>query len=325
MSRAPRVTVVVPVHNGERYLQETLDSVAAQSFEGWSAMIVDDASGDSSGSIAAAFANAHPGKVTVLSLQRNVGVAQARNLAIRHAPRTELIALLDQDDCWRPDYLARKLALLDAAVGSERRPGIVACNGWILMSGGIVGTFAERFWWRDEIDLDAMIDRNYILARAMFTREAFDRAGGEFSAECLASDDFDLWLRILEAGYEVLTIRDPLVVYRIHSGAQSHSEMLLADGTIATYRRAIDRGALTSRQRVRARARARHFRALRERARAQQAWSERRPLAAGALAVRATPYGAVAFLQNPTRWGEWATSLRGRAAALPDAGSIRRA
>jgi GT2 family glycosyltransferase len=243
-----------------------------------------------------------------LSLERNVGVAQARNLAIRASGGGELVALLDQDDYWREDYLAWTVQMFELASARGERPGIVACNGLIETPEGRVGTFAQRFWWRDEIDYNAMIERNYILARALFSRAAFEQVGG-FSTACLASDDYDLWLRIMEAGYEVLTTREPLVVYRIHPAAQSRDQQLLAEGELAVCRRLLERGTLTRHQRRLLRARIRHCRALRERAITRAAWSERRRLDACLQATRALPWGLVAFLQAPSRWAEWTRQL----------------
>ena len=306
----PRVTVVVPVHNAERHLAQALESIVGQTYDGWDAIVVDDASADASAEIAAAFARRHPDRVTAIRLARNVGVAEARNTALRTAPLRELVALLDHDDHWRSDYLARSIALYDAALDDGRRPGIVACNAWLETPEGMLDeTFAQRFGWVDSIDYDAMLERNCILARAVFSRAAFDAAGW-FAPECRASDDFDLWLRIMERGYEVIATPEPLVVYRLHAGAQSRDRLVMAEGKLVAYRRALERGALTGRQRHVVRARMRHERALRERALVHAALADRRRLRAGARVLRALPYGLIAFLQAPGRWREWAASAR---------------
>jgi glycosyltransferase involved in cell wall biosynthesis len=314
----PRVVVAVPVHDGERFLAAALASIADQAYADWEAIVVDDASSDASLAIAAEFARRDP-RFRLIRLERNAGVAAARNTAIRAGDGAELVALLDQDDVWGPDYLARSVALFDAARAAGRRPGIVACNARLSTADGMLAeTFAERFGWTDRIDLDAMIARNCVLARAVFSRAAFDAVGG-FAPECGAADDYDLWLRILEAGYEVIATREPLVTYRLHAAAQSRDLGRMAESNLVTYRRALERGALSPRQRRALRSRVRHHRALRERARVRAALAERRRVRAGALAVRAAPYGLVAFLQAPGRWPEWArgTLRAGRPARRP--------
>ena len=89
MSARPRVAVVVPVHNAEPFLAQTLDSVLAQTREDWVAVVVDDASTDGSGAIAARYAAEHPGRFRVLTPERNLGVVEARNTAIAAASDCE--------------------------------------------------------------------------------------------------------------------------------------------------------------------------------------------------------------------------------------------
>lgn len=302
--RPPRVTVVVPVHNAGAFLVPALDSALAQTFTDFEVVVVDDASSDGSDEVARRYAMAHPDRFTAICLTENVGVARARDLAIRRSRGGELIALLDHDDRWREDYLEHTVACLDRERAAGRRVGIVACNALLEQDGRIIDTFAERYGWTEHIDVDAMIQRNCILARAVFCREGYDAVGG-FAAECLASDDYDLWFRLLEAGWEVATTRETVVIWRLHAASQSRDQRLMADGSIAVFERALARGALTRPQRRAVRRRLRHHRALRARALVHEAAVAGHPAAAAARAVRAAPHGAVAFAQSPSRWGEW--------------------
>jgi teichuronic acid biosynthesis glycosyltransferase TuaG len=312
---APRVSVVIPAHDAERYLRQALDSVLAQTFADWEAIVADDASSDGTRALAREYAERHPDRVRVVGLERNVGPALARNAAVRASSGGELIALLDADDRWREDYLERMVGLYDAATAAGRRVGIVACNPLMDDGDGVTGeTFAERFWWSDEIGYDRMIERNYVFVSALFPRAAFEQVGG-FSGECWGSEDYDLWLRLLEEGYEAVATRDTVAVYRCHSTSLSANDLTMADAAIAAYTRALRRGRVEPR-RVRAiRRQLRHYRALRERALVRRAVAEHRPLAAGRHALQAAPRGLVAFFQAPGRWGEWTRDLRPRRAS----------
>ncbi|MDP2710654.1 MAG: glycosyltransferase [Solirubrobacteraceae bacterium] len=310
MPRSPRVTVVVPMHDSGARLDETLESIVAQTFDDWEAVLVDDASTDDTLARAQAFARREP-RMRVVALRCNAGVAGARNAAIA-ASRGELVALLDHDDRWRENYLARCVELLDGARAAGGRPAIVACDALVETPAGIAAeTYAARLGAIDEVGLDEMIERNCICARALFTRAAYDEVGG-FSTACPGYDDYDLWLRMLEAGHEVVTTREPLAVYRLHDANLSSDAAGMSEGALATYGRALRRGALTAGQRRVVRARMRHYRALRERAVLRRAVAERRPLHAVKAAARAAPYGLVAFLQDPSRWGEWLAPARRR-------------
>ncbi len=106
---SPRVSVVVPLYQTERYIAETLASVLAQSFDDFEVIVVDDGSRDTGPEIARGTGD---DRVRVV-MQSNRGLAGARNTGIREA-RGAYIALLDADDCWHRDKLARHVALLDA-------------------------------------------------------------------------------------------------------------------------------------------------------------------------------------------------------------------
>ena len=266
-------------------------------------------SSDDSFAIAHSFAQRFPKRIRAIRLDHNVGPAEARNRAIAESSDSELIALLDADDYWLEGYLERQLATYDRACAQGRRVGIVACNALIETPDGIAGTFDQRFGWRDRIRYDDMLSRSYIMVSALFPRAAFEAVGGFFSPECWGTEDYDLWLRIMEAGYEVVTTREPLAVYRDHPGGISKNELTAADATIAAFSRALDRDAMKSSQRRRVKANLRHYRALRERALVRQAVRERSPFRVARLAVPAGFRGAVAFLQAPSRWEEWLTDL----------------
>lgn len=300
--------MVITAYNAEQFLAETLECVLGQGEENWTAVVADDASTDGTLAIARSFA-ARDSRITALELPRNLGVVRARNAAIEASPNTELIALLDHDDYWRPHYLERSLALCEAGRAAGRRVGIAASNAFFHDEDGpSEETVADRFGWTDPIDYDSMLRKNYVFARAVFSRAAFEQAGG-FAPETEGADDYDLWLRIMELGYEVVSTREPLAHYRVHSGGMSRRRVLMTEAHLRTYRRTIDRGRLSPNQLKVVRARMRHYRALRERARFYEAVKARRPLRALVLGLAAAPHGAVAFLQRPGRWREWLGGL----------------
>jgi Glycosyl transferase family 2 len=103
----PEVSVLVPVHNGARFLAEALESARAQTLEPLEIIVVDDGSTDGSAEIAAKLG------ATVIR-QANTGTAAAVNAARAHATG-ELLALLDADDVWPHDKLARQVAALGDA------------------------------------------------------------------------------------------------------------------------------------------------------------------------------------------------------------------
>src|SRR5262249_36682325 len=109
--RSPRVSVVMPVFDAGRPLEQARDSVAAQTFADWELGVVDDGSRDPVTLALLDAAAVRPG----ISLHRtpNRGPSRARNLAIEHA-RAAYILPLDADDWLEHTYLAKTVPLLDA-------------------------------------------------------------------------------------------------------------------------------------------------------------------------------------------------------------------
>lgn len=96
----PKVTVIVPVYNIEKYLMECLQSIAAQTLDGLQVLLIDDGSKDSSGQICRDFAASHPN--FEYHYKENGGTASARNVGLSHA-RGEYIGFVDSDDWIEPE------------------------------------------------------------------------------------------------------------------------------------------------------------------------------------------------------------------------------
>jgi glycosyltransferase involved in cell wall biosynthesis len=114
-SARPRVSVVTPFLNAERFIAESIESVLTQTYPSWELLLVDDGSTDTSTAIACSYAERYPDRIRYFEHEGhgNRGVSASRNVAIRHA-RGEYIALLDADDVWLPHKLEQQVRLLDA-------------------------------------------------------------------------------------------------------------------------------------------------------------------------------------------------------------------
>jgi glycosyltransferase involved in cell wall biosynthesis len=119
--RAPRVSVAVPVYNGEPFIGEALDSIAAQTFPDYEVIISDNASQDGTESICRAYAARDP-RVRYLRNERNVGLARNFQQLVRLASG-EYFKLANADDVSDPRLLSECVAVLDA------HPEVVLCYG----------------------------------------------------------------------------------------------------------------------------------------------------------------------------------------------------
>lgn len=102
--KSPKISIIVPIYNVEKYLRACLDSILAQTYTNWEAVLVDDGCADRSGVICDEYAGRDSRFVVVH--KQNEGVAKARITAFEHS-KGELITFIDADDYVTPDYLEK--------------------------------------------------------------------------------------------------------------------------------------------------------------------------------------------------------------------------
>lgn len=115
MNSKPLVSVIIIFLDAERFIQEAIQSVFAQTYDMWELLLVDDSSTDGSTAIARKYAERYPGKVRYLdhSGHQNRGMSASRNLGIG-ASAGDYIAFLDADDVWLPHKLEQQVEILRA-------------------------------------------------------------------------------------------------------------------------------------------------------------------------------------------------------------------
>ena len=203
----PRVSVVIPAYNAERYLRETLDSVLAQTYRDLEVLVVDDGSTDTTRDVVRSY-----GEPVRCIEQENAGPSPARNRGIREA-RGDLVAFVDSDDLWLPEKLAEQVPLFDDA----GRVGLVYCHvARVDASGRPVGTPQAPKPKGDVFD--QFLFRNHCgTSGAVVRRECFDRCG-VFPEDMVWAEDWHLWLRIARH-YAFQAVDRVLVHHRVHGGA----------------------------------------------------------------------------------------------------------
>ncbi|MEU9127369.1 bifunctional glycosyltransferase family 2 protein/CDP-glycerol:glycerophosphate glycerophosphotransferase [Kitasatospora sp. NPDC048540] len=173
---APRLSVVVPIYNVERYLEECLDSIAAQTFGDFECVMVDDGSKDSSAAIAEAYA-AKDSRFRLVK-QVNKGLGAARNTGYRNiADGTEFLAFVDSDDTLPPSAYELMIGTLDQT-GSDFATGNVLRFRAIgfYPSGGHRKPFKETRLTTHITDIPTLVtDRT--AWNKVYRRSFFDGAG----------------------------------------------------------------------------------------------------------------------------------------------------
>jgi glycosyltransferase involved in cell wall biosynthesis len=115
MNNQPLVSIITPFFNAEKFFEEAIESVLAQTYEHWELWLIDDGSTDHSTAIAQRYAQTYPDQIKYLAHpgHQNCGKSTSRNLGISHA-KGEYIALLDADDVFLPQKLEQQVAILES-------------------------------------------------------------------------------------------------------------------------------------------------------------------------------------------------------------------
>jgi glycosyltransferase involved in cell wall biosynthesis len=223
LSAAPTsISVIIPVHNGARFLSEALRSAKSQTLPADEIIVVDDGSSDGSEDIVR---REHPD--VVLVRQPGAGAAAARNAGARRA-RCEALAFLDHDDLWLPE---RNAALLHA--WSANPEADVIC--------GAFRPAVEPGESDDERLSRAEGGQAPFLVRALMIRRTCWLALGGMRSERDYAEDLDLYLRLSEAGANILRIDAATLIYRTHGANQSHAPARNSGALLSTLRAAIQR------------------------------------------------------------------------------------
>jgi glycosyltransferase involved in cell wall biosynthesis len=211
---SPAVSVVIPVHNGARYLTEALESVRRQSFADFEIVVIDDGSTDDSARILAEFAQSD--RRCRIITQENRGLVAALNRGIQEA-RGDLIARMDADDGAELERFARQVEHL------RTNPDVAALGSSITIIDDEGRDVGLRSYQCGRANVALAIQDHCALAHpsVMMRRSAVIAAGG-YREAFRHAEDYDLWLRLSER-HALDNLPEPLLRYRRHGASISHT------------------------------------------------------------------------------------------------------
>jgi len=205
-SPAPKVSVLLPVWNAERYLAGAIDSVLAQTFTDFELLVVDDGSTDGSGAL---IRRHRDRRILRIENEKNLGVTRSLNLAIQRA-RGRYLARMDADDRCAPERFERQVAFLDA----HPRVALVASRARRIDERGaplgVLDTPVDGEMLRRRVRLGNCIVHGSVMMRADAVR-----ALGGYDEAMERAEDYDLWLRIVQL-HEIAALPDLLYDWRDH-------------------------------------------------------------------------------------------------------------
>ena len=200
------ISIVVPVYRAERYIEETMDCVRAQTYPHWELLLVEDCGPDRSREIIEQYIQrTGDTRIRLLTHSTNLGAARARNLGVNEA-KGRYLAYLDADDLWTPDKLEKELAFLKEKQAAFVFTGYEFADENGKGIGKIVRVPATITY------KEALKNTTIFTSTVMFDMEQLSKE--QLQMPQIKSEDTALWWRILREGYVACGLDQNLVKYR---------------------------------------------------------------------------------------------------------------
>lgn len=219
----PLVSVILPVYNGARYLNETIDSVLAQTYPALELIVVNDGSTDSSEDICKTYQNIR------YVYQENQGVPFARNNGVSLA-KGEFLCFIDQDDSWKPEKTDAQ------GKAFEEHPNLGYC---LTRQEFYLTENVERPDWCPEDWLNRPV-AGFSPSTLMIRKSLFEKMG-PFDTSLPTGSDTEFFFLLKDADVPFTQLEEVFVRKRIHQDNQSKSRDALRRDIMETLRRSIHR------------------------------------------------------------------------------------
>lgn len=222
----PFFSVIVPVHNAEKYVHKCLDSVINQTFKDFEVLIVDDSSSDKTVEVINNIIGNYK-NFKLITLSKNSGVANARNIGIKRA-NGKYICFLDDDDLW----LKNKLQIEYEFIRKKKAKWVFSNYEVVDKNYNHLGT---RFRVPGKYDYKKMLSHGNPVGLLTVAVESNILKHNYFKK--VGHEDYDLWLRLANKGIEGYLLKDVLAQYTKRSNSRSSNKARSIIWTYLCFRR----------------------------------------------------------------------------------------
>jgi glycosyltransferase involved in cell wall biosynthesis len=213
----PKVTVLMPVYNGERYLREAIESILSQTFHDFEFLIINDASTDGSVEIINSYSDP---RIRLVHNKTNMGRCATPNKGLDLA-KGEYLARMDCDDVCPSTRLEKQLIFLNA------HPNVGVCGTWIKLFMG-TDLIIKYPLTHEEIKCHMILGSQLAGASAMFRKKVFLAHHLYYDVNYKLAEDYELWTRCAFAT-RLANIPEILYEYRWHTEQISQTDSLGLD------------------------------------------------------------------------------------------------
>jgi glycosyltransferase involved in cell wall biosynthesis len=209
-SKPPKVTVLMPVYNGEKFLGPAIDSILRQTWHDFEFLIIDDGSSDGSMDIARSYDDP---RIKIVQNTKNLGIIETLNKGIAAATGC-YIARMDSDDVSLPRRLEKQVAFMDS------HPEIGLCGTWIRLKGPSLRRVHRNPVDPDEIKATLFFRDIMAHPTVMMRTEWIRRFGLRYDPSFPHAEDWELWQRMTRY-FPLANIPEVLLEYRLNPGGIS--------------------------------------------------------------------------------------------------------
>lgn len=199
----PKVSIVLPTYNGEKYIKESIDSVINQTFKDWELIIVNDCSTDNTPQIVEQYLKKDK-RIRVIHNLKNKKLPCSLNIGFAEA-KGEYFTWTSDDNCYLPDAIEKMMEYLE-----EEKSTYMVCAGMDIIDE--TGLYMYRYKKYDDID---MFYSDGVGACFMYKREVVDTIGG-YDEKKFCVEDYAYWLKIIKKFGKIGWIDEVLYKYRVH-------------------------------------------------------------------------------------------------------------
>jgi len=208
MINNPKVTVLMPVYNSEKYLQKAIDSILNQTFTDFEFLIINDASTDNTAKIIKSYKDL---RIKIITNKKNIGITKSLNLGLKIS-KGKYLARMDADDICLPNRLIKQVTFLDKNI---------AC---LLVAARVktIGRKSDRYsqGLNDSRYLDyesiknQLPERNCLAHSSIMARAPLVKKY-QYDENLNSCQDYELWLRLCADNYRIEKINEILLYRRM--------------------------------------------------------------------------------------------------------------
>ena len=219
----PKVSIITPCYNAEKYIAETIQSVLDQTFTDWELLITDDHSSDHSVSLIKQYADP---RIRLFSTPENAGAGAARNVSLENA-KGQYIAFIDSDDVWESNYLEEMIGFLES-----KNEALVYCN--YARCDENLKPVLEDF----KADIPVTFNNILKTCRLFVSASIYDssKSGVIYFPKGSKREDHVMWLNLLKKIPDGKPLAKTLVKYRMREGSVSRKKTDIMKDQYLVYR-----------------------------------------------------------------------------------------